>query len=77
MNDLIDHAKREFRALGYEPVETAPDDGDKLMQECILELLRVFSGQRHSGASAKYCIQAFTKLADFQSLTDDEEKSHD
>jgi hypothetical protein len=52
MSNLIDHAKREFLALGYEPVEDAKDDPNKWIQENILELLKVFSEQGHSGSSA-------------------------
>lgn len=37
--------------------------------ENVLELLRVFVGQGHSGFSAPYCIDLFKKLANWEVLT--------
>ena len=68
MSNLIDHAKREFLACGYKPIEAEEDGPNKWIQENILELLRVFSEQGHSGSSAPYCIAAFKKLAMFEPL---------
>jgi len=64
----IEHAKREFTALGYKPIEECEDDPNKWIQENILELLEVFSKQGHSGSSAPYCINLFKKLASFEPL---------
>jgi hypothetical protein len=77
MSNLIRHAKREFLALGYKPIEECEDDPDKWIQENVLELLEVFSKQGHSGFSAPYCISMFSKLAKFEPMcplqgTDDE-----
>lgn len=72
------HALREFRAAGYTPLDQPQEDGpNKWMQESVLELIRVFSKQGHSGMSAGYCIEMFCKLAKFEPLvplqgTDDE-----
>ena len=60
---IIEHAKRELKALGYKPVEECEDDPDKWIQEGVLELLKVFSDQGHSGSSAPLCISLFEKLA--------------
>ena len=38
------------------------------MQENVIELLRVFAKQGHSGFSAPYCIETFRKLALFEPL---------
>ena len=66
---FIAHAKGEFAALGYTPLDQEQEDGpDKWMQENILELLRVFSRQDHSNSSAPYCISMFKKLASFEPL---------
>lgn len=66
-SNLIKHAKREFLALGYKPDD--PEEGpDKWIQENVLELLRVFSAQGHSGSSAPYAIGMFSKLAAFEPL---------
>jgi len=77
MSNLIEHAKREFLALGYKPIEQEEDGPNKWIQENVFELLRVFSEQEHSGSSAPYCIGIFEKLARFEPLcpligTDDE-----
>lgn len=69
MSAFIEHAKREFLAAGYKPIEQEEDGPNKWMQENVLELLRVFSKQGHSGASAPYCISVFEKLAMFKPLT--------
>ena len=57
------HAIREFKAAGYLPINECEDDPNKWIQENVLELIRVFSKQGHSGFSAPYCIETFKKLA--------------
>ena len=67
--DLQLHALREFKALGYTPLNQPQEDGpNKWVQENVLELLKVFSTQGHSGFSAPYCINAFRKLASWEPL---------
>lgn len=69
MSNLINHAIREFKALGYTPPDEEQEDGPNLwIQENILELIRVFSAQGHSGSSASYCVKMFSKLAMFEPL---------
>jgi hypothetical protein len=69
MSNLIEHAKREFKAIGYIPLDQEQEDGpNKWIQENLIELLEVFSKQGHSGFSAGYCINAFNKLARFEPL---------
>jgi hypothetical protein len=72
------HAIREFKAAGYIPLGQDQEDGpDKWMQEGVLELIRVFGKQGHSGFSAPHCISLFKKLANYEPLIplsgDDEE----
>lgn len=60
----VTHAKVEFEAAGYY-------DGDKMNQHMannIIELLRVFSTQGHSGFSASHARAVFAKLAAFEPL---------
>jgi len=68
----LDHAKRELRAIGYKVNEGADkfaevlkgeDDINDIMADDVLELLDVFCKQGHSGGSAGYAIDIFTKLA--------------
>ena len=58
------HAKKEFDVLGW--------PGDCEMQELvcdnILELLKVFGEQGHSGSSAMYVLNLFNKLARFSPI---------
>lgn len=65
MSNLEEHAKRELLALGYDPNEKQ-DDPNKWIQDNILELIRVFAKQDHSGSSAPYCVNLFSKLAMFE-----------
>jgi len=70
MSNTIKHAKREFKILGYTPVEESKEeDPNKWIQENVLELLEVFSKQGHSGTSAPYCIRMFEKLANHKLLS--------
>ena len=69
MSNLNFHAWAEFRAAGW------VDENNKFkdeMQEAIcnhvLKLLEVFSEEGHSGSSAPYAINLFTKLAKFEPL---------
>ena len=69
MSDYVNHAKAEFKKLGYIPLDQEQEEGpNKWIQENVLELLDVFSKQGHSGFSAPYCIDMFQKLALFKPL---------
>ena len=43
---------------------------NKIMYNNILELIKVFGKQGHSGYSAQYCLQIFGKLARFKCITE-------
>ena len=68
MSSYTEHAKREFVALGYD-LNDKEDGPNKWIMENILELLKVFGAQGHSGTSAPYCINMFRKLAAFEPLS--------
>ena len=63
------HAEQEFRAAGWVDENGKFDDE---MQEAIcthvLKLLEVFDGEGHSGSSAPYAINLFSKLAKFDPI---------
>ena len=67
MSNYEKHAMIEFRAAGW-----IDDDGNYIdeMQEAIckhiLKLLEVFDGEGHSGSTAPYTINLFSKLAAFE-----------
>lgn len=69
MSNLMNHARDEFRAAGW------TDENGKFkdeMQEAIcthvLELLKVFADEGHSGSTAPYTVDMFKKLAMFEPL---------
>jgi hypothetical protein len=66
----MNRAKNEFLKLGYKPVEQCEDGPNKWIQECVLELLKIFSDEGHSGGSAPYAVGCFKKLAKFESIED-------
>jgi len=61
---LIEHAEREFKALGW------PGDCEMQSMVCdnVRELLKVFSNQGHSGSSAPYVLGVFNDLAKFNPI---------
>ena len=65
---LILHAKKELVLAGYD-LNDKEEGPNKWIVENILELLRVFSKQGHSGSSASYCISVFKTLASYELLT--------
>ncbi len=64
----IEHAKAEFAALGYKPVDQCEDDPNKWIQENVFELLDVLGTQGHSGSSIYFVVDYFSKLALFKPL---------
>jgi len=67
-SSLIYHAEQELKALGYD-LNQKEEDPNKWICENVLELLEVFSSQGHSGTSAPYCINMFSKLANYKPLS--------
>lgn len=64
---LISYAKRELTAVGYD-LNDKEEGPNKWMVENVLELLSVFARQGHSGFSAPYCVDLFSKLASYKPL---------
>ena len=65
MSNLIKHAEHELKAID---MLDSGDEMNELMCKHLLELLNTFSQQGHSGFSANYCLELFTKLAKFEPL---------
>lgn len=69
MSNTQKHALTEFKAAGW-----LDEDGNYIdeMQEAIcnhvLELIKVFSDEGHSGSTAPYTIDLFKKLAMFEPI---------
>ena len=69
-SNILKHARKEFLLAGYIPPELDPEDGpNKWIQQNVLELLKVFAKQGHSGFSAPYCVSYFNTLAKYELLT--------
>jgi hypothetical protein len=69
MSNLRDHAIREFRAAGWtDSANNFKDDMQEELCDGLLKLLDVFSEAGHSGSSAPYAIDLFTKLAKFEPI---------
>lgn len=65
---LIKHAKDELTLAGYD-LNQKEEDPNKWIAESVLELIRVFAKQGHSGSSAPYCVNMFSKLAKYETIT--------
>ncbi len=61
---LVDHAKAEFKALGW----PGDEESQKWVCDDVIELLEVFAKQGHSGFSAPYVISLFSRLARFKPI---------
>jgi hypothetical protein len=83
MSNLIDHAKREFRVAGWmDERGKYSDEMQGMICDHVLKLIEMFSDEGHSGSSAPYAINLFSKLAKFEPITpltgeDDEWVMHD
>ena len=69
MSTYRNHALREFMAMGW--VDQSGKWSDPMQQEMcehVLSLLDVFRGEGHSGTSAPYAVDLFSKLAMFKPL---------
>jgi hypothetical protein len=62
---LIEHAKTELEIAGFFDKDS---DYDGAIGESVMELIKVFSEQGHSGMSAPYVADIFQKLAKFEPL---------
>lgn len=69
MSNLNFHAWAEFRAAGWvDENNQFKDEMQEAICQHVLKLLEVFSEEGHSGSSAPYAINLFTKLAKFEPL---------
>ena len=65
MSNLLKHAERELKLIGYDD----KDEYDKMAKEAILQLIETFAKQGHSGFSAPYVANMFHKLANYEVLS--------
>lgn len=71
---LVDHAEKELRRAGLFDKDS---DYEGALGDAVLELVRTFAAQEHSGFSAMRTLQLFLQVAQFKPLgpiTDDPEE---
>lgn len=66
MSNLVDYAKDELKRIGMIDSGEAYND---LAAKAILDLIELFASQGHSGFSASYVINTFSRLAMFKPLS--------
>jgi hypothetical protein len=70
----VDHAQRELKLAGMFDKEVegseATGNWNILCADAVVELMKVFAGQGHSGFSADMTRTLFGKLSNFETLTD-------
>lgn len=57
---MVERADRELRAAGYDP--DSPEFVKHQVYRNVMELVRVFSDQKHSGMSAGWIMSIFNQL---------------
>ena len=65
-SNLVKHAERELRIAGFFDKDSAYGG---LIGHAVLQMIRQFSEEGHSGFSARLAIQIFEKVARFEPLT--------
>jgi hypothetical protein len=63
---LIDHSQYELQQAG---LFGADSDYNGMIGKAVLELIKTFSSQGHSGFSAQWVKELFNKLSNFENLT--------
>lgn len=65
MSNMLEWAEQELKLAGYDFKDNGPNSW---VAENVLELLKVFSNQGHSGSSAPFAISLFEKLANWKPI---------
>ena len=66
MSNLVKHAKKELKLAGLFDKDS---DYDGMLGEAVLELVKVFAKQGHSGFSAHQTLRIFNEVANYRPLT--------
>jgi len=64
---LVDHARKELEIAGLFDKDS---DYDGMLGEAVIELLELFAKQDHSGMSAAMVRELFSRLSNFEQLTE-------
>lgn len=71
--DLTNHAKRELKLAGLFDKDS---DYGGMLGDNILELIKTFSKQGHSGMSASLALDIFNRLANYETLTQNDHSEY-
>lgn len=66
MSNLVDHAKKELELAGLFDKDS---DYDGMIGDAVMELVKVFAAQGHSGFSAHQTLSIFERVAKYKPLT--------
>lgn len=66
MSRMVEHAERELRLAGFFDSDS---DYDGALASMVLELVKVYAQQGHSGGSHHATLSLFTKVVNFKALT--------
>ncbi len=66
MSNLVKHAQKELKLAGLFDKDS---DYDGMVGDAVLELVKVFAKQGHSGFSANWTLEVFNKVANYKPLT--------
>lgn len=68
MSNLVKHAEAELTAMGMGPHDKSADPMNRLMGKQILQIVKTFSKQGHSGFSANYATNMVDRLLRYEPL---------
>lgn len=66
MSNLVKHAEKELKLAGLFDKNS---DYDGMLGQAVMELVKVFAKQGHSGFSAHTVLQIFNEVASYKPLT--------
>jgi hypothetical protein len=66
MSNLVKHAEKELKLAGLFDKDS---DYDGMLGKAVLELVKVFAKQGHSGFSARWTLDVFNEVASYKPLT--------
>lgn len=70
MSNLVKHAEQELKIIGMGPHDKSIDPINRLMGKQILQIVKTFSKQGHSGFSANYAANIVDKLLRYEPISD-------
>ena len=66
LENLVDHARYELDMVGLFDEDA---DYDGMLADSVMDLMKTFAGQGHSGASAGITRDLFHRLSNFETLS--------